>query len=853
VSPDEIDVVRRVALAALLHDVGKFAQRAEADPERYRTLENLHLFCVTDDKGATRYHHAAYTWQFIADHLNWLTRLGDGDETIAGWAARHHKPSSAIDWIVAEADRLSAGMERGHRDESLAGWAAVQQARLEPITARIANPAQNQGSPKEQTHELPLSELEFAKAIFGLPKAQRAQKKAADEYRALFDGFVRRVGQLPHGDLDRFFVEFLAVYEQFAWCVPAATNSAPHDVSLFEHSRAASAVAAALGYQLIAAKSLDETSACDRKAQRYALMVGDLSGIQKFIYTITAAKAARSLRARSLVLQLLSDAIAHKFLEALKLPPVSLLYNGGGRIWLLLPLCAQEQAKRMSAQIDAELETAPGGRLAFSAGFAAMSGEDFVDHRVFERWNEAIGDLGRCRLGRFRTLASERYTELFGPRGDPSKEAPCGICGSLSDSLEQLQDEDLRVCPECREFIELGRVVPYAHSIIRVAGSDREARAKDLLRHAGNPQRTALFAPKSQLLGCAYIVSARDAADWRRPAKRGDIVFTINQWPDSFDGDASAATWLVGLNRAVSESQEPLDFEDLANSADGVARLGVLRMDVDSLGDIFADGFAEPERTLSRLTNLSKSLTYFFAGYVSHLAASDQWASHVQIIYSGGDDLFLVGPWSKIPQFAREVRQSFHRFVCGSPAWGLSGGIAVVRPKYPVAAAAGDAGELESAAKRYQRDGKCKDALGFLDDTLGWDELEVAQALALFLKGLLEAGGSDSMPRAVLHKLGEIARMYRQSLQTLGDHAGAGTISIQELAERARRGRWAWTAAYTLSRAARTEALRAKLDMLANSLSTKQFNSAKSDRDVIDLLRPAVAWADYLTRKREGR
>jgi hypothetical protein len=76
-----------------VHDVGKFAQRAEADPETYRTLSNLHEFAVTDSRGQVSYHHAAYTWQFIEDHISWLTRIGNGEGNIAQWAARHHKPA----------------------------------------------------------------------------------------------------------------------------------------------------------------------------------------------------------------------------------------------------------------------------------------------------------------------------------------------------------------------------------------------------------------------------------------------------------------------------------------------------------------------------------------------------------------------------------------------------------------------------------------------------------------------------------------------------------------------------------------------------------------------------------------
>jgi len=43
-SPEEQQQVTRIGLAALLHDVGKFAQRAEADPETSPTLSNLHEF-----------------------------------------------------------------------------------------------------------------------------------------------------------------------------------------------------------------------------------------------------------------------------------------------------------------------------------------------------------------------------------------------------------------------------------------------------------------------------------------------------------------------------------------------------------------------------------------------------------------------------------------------------------------------------------------------------------------------------------------------------------------------------------------------------------------------------------------
>ena len=181
----------RIALAALLHDVGKFAQRAEADPETYRTLSNLQEFAVTDPRGQVSYHHAAYTWQFIEDHLSWLTRVGNGDGNVAQWAARHHKPSTVWDWVVAEADRLSAGMDRGHLDEAAGGWATVQGARLIPLLARIGR------ATLSENFSLPMQRLAMGEGLFPQAAIPVSRNAAVDDYRTLFNQFAGDVDWGP--------------------------------------------------------------------------------------------------------------------------------------------------------------------------------------------------------------------------------------------------------------------------------------------------------------------------------------------------------------------------------------------------------------------------------------------------------------------------------------------------------------------------------------------------------------------------------------------------------------------------------------------------------------------------------
>ncbi|MCZ7545761.1 MAG: hypothetical protein M5R40_20580 [Anaerolineae bacterium] len=60
-------------------------------------------------------------------------------------------------------------------------------------------------------------------------------------------------------------------------------------------------------------------------------------------------------------------------------------------------------------------------------------------------------------------------------------------------------------------------------------------------------------------------------------------------------------------------------FDDLQDCARGIHRLGVLRMDVDNLGDVFSRGLGD-DATLSRLAALSRVMALFFEGRVGVIA-----------------------------------------------------------------------------------------------------------------------------------------------------------------------------------------------------------------------------------------
>lgn len=163
-------------------------------------------------------------------------------------------------------------------------------------------------------------------------------------------------------------------------------------------------------------------------------------------------------------------------------------------------------------------------------------------------------------------------------------------------------------------------------------------------------------------------------------------------------------------------------FKDFDQYADGT-ELGILRMDVDGLGKRFIKGF----KSIDEYTTYSNSLTKFFEEDIKKLQEQNEYKSYLNIIYAGGDDLFIVGRWDKVIDFAEliheKVENAAFNKVNEEDKIHISGGVAVVKSTFPIAKAADLAGEAEEQAKQFDGEkygyGK-KNAFHMLGKTVSW-------------------------------------------------------------------------------------------------------------------------------------
>ena len=785
----------QLALAGLLHDVGKLAQRAG-----WRSGTHTEL-------GADFI--SAYVPERWRKHL--YPVMGHHDRPLQGRATK----------IVALADHLSAAeREEAHKTGA---------RQLVSILSRVG-----------KAHQLPepmfwpLEPLALTEdALFPQQPLSSQQETAA--YQTLWDGFVKTIERLPNDDLPTYLAGVHDALRRYAWCVPGAYYRSVPDVSLFDHARTTAALAACLA-DLEEGRLKDLLAGQGRDEDLVLLVGGDVSGVQDFIYTITARGAAKGLRGRSFYLELLNRAVVRYLLRSLNLPITNLIYAGGGHFYFLAPLAAAERLNDLRRRVSRKLLDHHGGDLYLALGWTPVSATGFDRQRFSDSWHAVSQEMNAAKRQRFAELeqADTLMAEVFGPLGKGGgEEGECQVChydGPVRVEQPGTPDER-RICTLCKSLEDLGTDLRDAAAILLADVEPTDA------QRAGYSEALRAFGTALGLVGedgRAVLRPPEDAARARLLATR-DLPdpegIARNIAADC--GCPVAPSTLYTVNVTPRNGDAVATFEDLQDASQGVRRLGVLRMDVDDLGDLFKWGMQE-EGTLSRVASLSFALSLFFEGWVGQRCreANAQGPDNVYAIYSGGDDLFIVGAWDVMPHLADTLQRDLARFSARNPSIHISAGLTLHGGKYPLYQAARDAEEALDAAKDYERsgeDGHDKDAFHWLGVTLPWEIFDRIQDEQRSLVHLVdEMGVNRSLLRVLL-------RLYARASEQLD---GRG---------KAHWGPWMWRGAYLLRRMedrSKTEEARKEIKRIREALKEDSFR-------YIETLGPAARWAELLIRKEQ--
>jgi CRISPR-associated protein Csm1 len=205
-------------------------------------------------------------------------------------------------------------------------------------------------------------------------------------------------------------------------------------------------------------------------------------------------------------------------------------------------------------------------------------------------------------------------------------------------------------------------------------------------------------------------------------------------------------------------SGQAIEFVELAGRARGAPMLGVLKADGDSLGQAIGRclegaGNLEPLRTLSR------RLEDFFGQVLDGQMRSDPRWSNLYTVFSGGDDVFLVGPWDIAVDFASHLQRLFKRQF-EQDKLTISAGVALIKPRFPIRLAARQAEDLLHRAKTEEapRTDAPKDQCSALGQIWKWRDHEAIVGAGRQLADWVDGG---AIRRGWLHTLLELALLRR--------------------------------------------------------------------------------------------
>lgn len=385
---------------------------------------------------------------------------------------------------------------------------------------------------------------------------------------------------------------------------------------------------------------------------KYIVVSGSLSGIQKFIFDVKSSKARKQITGRSFYLSLLIDGVVERIVRDFEVSRQSVLYSTGGAFSLLLPYNQESEQKLVALIAD-------------------------IKAKVYRTHQEQLVLLNYVVADR-SDLESEPYPIFAKLQEQRNRDKYSPLYASIQNEYEHfLQPGTTPKSPIINQMDKLGAAL---------------GQMKYVLVSSQKVTGDKLISIEPGEFGIYYSLLTEENLPNSFADEANSTLIIYNEKPNKIIKYPWRLEYMAGFGESF------LSFEDLLDNRLGVRRMGVLRMDVDNLGKTLRKAY-EQKLPLASFAHKSRELDKFFKQRLHQIWLRD-YIDSVIIIYSGGDDLFIVGNWVNVLKFAKTINQLFVETFSGDQI-SLSAGISLVESKFPIIRAAESAANEESVAKQF--------------------------------------------------------------------------------------------------------------------------------------------------------
>ncbi|MDH7602477.1 MAG: type III-A CRISPR-associated protein Cas10/Csm1 [Armatimonadota bacterium] len=800
--------------AALLHDIGKFYQRAHTQRARHWDLSGAFVEAFRES-----FYDPTLVKELVTHHheSSLYTEFSERPDSIADEKTRK------LAYLLSQADNLSAS----ERSQNGRAQAYTPGAPLRSVFSQI-----DIGRDRDQA----AASAAFCYELGSIPDVSAYPKPvepnyehSRPKYEAHVDSFLSEFRVLFPEPYPRMGDTLLSLLQKYLWCVPSDTTLECSDISLADHAKTTCALAACF-YRYHDELGWEESSVRDRTRAKVLLVSGDLSGIQDYIYgtaSVGYGGVAKRLRGRSFRISLLTELIVARLLRELDIPTACNVMSAGGQFYVLVPNTPRtiEALSLFEQRLEKWLLRYYQGEITIAFASTELR-PDMLAQGAFDAVMDLLHDrLASAKLRKMERILSEESALLDVEfHGRPA----CPVC----DRLPARGDDEPQPCQGCELDAALGmRLLRYEW----LAVSENPVSNLDGVEFFENPAWYAYVVDSAHLsyLNPIYCLNLR-GRDLLRGVPSGLMLYSgyAPTWSDEKELEESKRRQSSTLSNGDEEVPQLGDiktFEAIAEASEGDDLLGVLRADVDQLGLVFSLGM-RGRASLSRVATVSSMLNLFFSAELVKLVSQE--FPNTYIAYAGGDDLMLIGPWNDAIGLSKRLADEFTRFTARNPNLTISAAVGTCKPKVPIATSSVQAGELLQKSKSAGRN-----SLTVFDTTIPWNDFETFQAWADMLTESLRLGQSHGgISKAFLYRLG---RYQRQAQRYFESDDTRALLFRPHLAHDIARN-------YTDDSGNPTLADRRLYEKLLGLLESNE-----KARKNWQLLKPAIAWSSYATRERK--
>ena len=676
-----------LVIGALLHDIGKFVQRASSDFNKKK--------------------HEEFGKEFLEGHLN----IGDElKEEIVNIVLSHHeieyngKYSKLLD-IVKSADVESAKYDR----KKLA--IPNKEINRTPLISVYSHVDIGNGTNKEVSYALRSLETKLNYPTTMISNSQQ-------QYKALYKQFEKEMKNLTISDKNDVNT-MLYILMKYTKYIPSAIYKSVADIPLYDHLKTTAAI------------SLCKFRSDEDK--KYLLIMGDLSGIQNFIfYNLKGGvsqrvyeHATKRMRGRSFLVNLIVDSAVRYIIHELDLYEFNILWESGGNFLILAPnnKYIHMELEKIRENVNKFL-TGKFGRVYLNLTWVEKEKLTDFNH-ILEELHEEMDEVKSKKYIDF--IRNENfYVE--------KSNSPylCPVCG-----VHFVSSHD-EICSVCEETENLG---------------DKIAKAKYLLREIDGNVGDFVFEYDNIKIAysLAYYIDKKNTTS--------SEIFTIDDFMlpkfGAMRGFRILKTHIPSVNSHVLTISDLVSMQDelrdrLNDEGGTKGRMAIFKADVDCLGEIFAKGLKSAERvTISLVSTLSFMMDLFFTQEINNIASKH----NIYVVFSGGDDLTALGRYDEIIEFAKDVNKKFSNWTGYNENIHISGALGFFDEKFPIRRGVDIAEDELENAKNYKKINKCVekgDLVSIFGCILPWQDFESQEDLG---EKLWNAQKNKVIPSSLSHVL----------------------------------------------------------------------------------------------------